>query len=404
MERNLKLMANKKYKGVSRDKQGRIYYQTEFARDPITNKRRRVKSYKDKNGNLFKTEKQAYDELCRVRVEFNERIEANECDLTFVDFMDEVFLPYYSKTVQGSTYRTALASFDLCKKQFPKKKLVDITVRDCEQFRLYLQDNFSPNYARGVWSRFKKALGYAERLEYIDTFPCGKLDNIKGERSKSEFWTLEDFQKVVASFDRSTYDGIYKHMVVWLYFMTGLRVSEGFSLLWSDIDLDKKLLHVQSTLEDLGKGNYIRKEQTKTEAGMRFVELDDLTVEVLKSWREVQVNNLDTDFVLARMDTPLHKTTLTRILQRQAKLVGVPEITGKGLRHSHDSFMINELGKDVLFVAARSGRVDKATTLNTYAHIYASKKARGGEEITNKLVEAGFVKPHHDPTTLLKEA
>lgn len=55
--------------------------------------------------------------------------------------------------------------------------------------------------------------------------------------------------------------------------------------------------------------------------------------------------------------------------------------------------MINELGKDVLFVAARSGRVDKATTLNTYSHIYASKKATGGKDITNHLIASGF-KPH----------
>lgn len=274
---------------------------------------------------------------------------------------------------------------------------MDITVRDCEEFRLYLQRSFSPNYARGVWSRFKKALGYAERLEYISDFPCKKLDNIKGERSRTEFWTLEDFQKVVESFDTSTYDGKCKKMIVWLYFTTGLRVSEGLSLIWSDIDLERKLLHVQSTLEDLGNGEYIRKERTKTEAGMRFIGLDDLTVEILKDWRIVQVNNEDHDFVLARMEAPLHKTTLTRILQRQAKAVGVPVITGKGLRHSHDSFMINELGKDVLFVAARSGRVDKATTLNTYVHIYASKKATDGIDITNRLLKQGL-NAHHAPT------
>lgn len=59
--------------------------------------------------------------------------------------------------------------------------------------------------------------------------------------------------------------------------------------------------------------------------------------------------------------------------------------------------MINELGKDVLFVAARSGRVDKATTLNTYAHIYASKKATGGIDITNRLLKQGL-NAHHAPT------
>lgn len=36
-------MANKKYKGIAKDKKGRIFYQTEFPRDPRTGKRRRAK-------------------------------------------------------------------------------------------------------------------------------------------------------------------------------------------------------------------------------------------------------------------------------------------------------------------------------------------------------------------------
>lgn len=390
---------SKKYRGIAKDNKGRIYYQTEFSKDPITGKRRRIKSYKNKIGQHFKTEKEAYDELCRIRVEYNSIQEMSlTSKILFIDFLDNIFLPYYKKTVQDSTFRTAKPTFDLCKNHFIEKKLSEISVRDCEEFRLFLQDNFKANYARGVWSRFKKILGYAERLEYISNFPCAKLDNIKGERSKSEFWTFDEFRKVVQSFETSTYDGLYKYMLVWLYFMTGLRVSEGLSLIWSDIDLNHKIIHVQSTLEDLGGGNYKRKERTKTEAGMRFIELDDLTTDILKRWRDVQFKNGETDYVLARTDTPLHKTTLTRILQRQAKKIGVPLITGKGLRHSHDSFMINELGKDVLFVAARSGRVDKATTLNTYAHVYASKKASGGEDITNHLMNVGLspLKPHQN--------
>ena len=70
MNRKELKMASKKYRGVSRDKQGRIYYQTEFKANDLTGKRQRKKSYKDQFGNPFKSEKQAYDELCRVRAEF----------------------------------------------------------------------------------------------------------------------------------------------------------------------------------------------------------------------------------------------------------------------------------------------------------------------------------------------
>ena len=234
-------------------------------------------------------------------------------------------------------------------------------------------------------------------MEYIELNPCSKLDNIRGERTTTSFWTIEDFRKAVNSFDRTTYQGAYYYTVVWLYFMTGLRVSEGFSLIWSDIDFESKLLHVQSTLEYDEDGNPFRKNKTNTEAGMRYVELDDMTLQTLKEWKEVQIRNSLDDFVLAREEVPMHKSTLTRLLKRVAKEQDLPAITGKGLRHSHDSFLINVLHKDVLYVSARSGRTDKATTLNTYAHIYAKKKAEGGREITKALESFGFENPTKTP-------
>lgn len=94
-------MANKKYRGVSRDKQGRIYYQTEFKANNITGKRQRKKSYKDQFGNPFRSEKQAYDELCRVRVEFQTKDNNDGYYLSFSQYMEEVYLPYYKQTVQA---------------------------------------------------------------------------------------------------------------------------------------------------------------------------------------------------------------------------------------------------------------------------------------------------------------
>ena len=382
-------MANKKYRGVSRDKQGRIYYQTEFKANNITGKRQRKKSYKDQFGNPFRSEKQAYDELCRVRVEFQMKDNNDGYYLSFSQYMEEVYLPYYKQTVQAVTYRTALTHHKMFVEIFGSKRLSEIDVRECEKFRIYLIEKYSPNYAKGVWIRFKHCIGYAERLGYIDEFPCKSLDNPKGKRPDTKFWTLEDLKKVVATFDLRDYEERHRFTAIWLYFFTGLRVSEGLSLIWSDIDFDKKLLHVQSTLEYEGNGVFTRKNQTKTSAGIRWIELDDETVNVLQKWRSIQVENDDDSYVLARFGKPLSKCTLSRILKRQAKKAGVEVISGKGLRHSHDSFLINVLGKDVLYVSQRSGRVDKATTLNTYAHIYESQKATGGKDITQALFKFG---------------
>lgn len=275
-------MASKKYRGVSRDKQGRIYYQTEFKANNITGKRQRKKSYKDQFGNPFRSEKQAYDELCRVRVEFQMKDNNDGYYLSFSQYMEEVYLPYYKQTVQAVTYRTALTHHKMFVEIFGSKRLSEIDVRECEKFRIYLIEKYSPNYAKGVWIRFKHCIGYAERLGYIDEFPCKSLDNPKGKRPDTKFWTLEDLKKVVATFDLRDYEERHRFTAIWLYFFTGLRVSEGLSLIWSDIDFDKKLLHVQSTLEYEGNGVFTRKNQTKTSAGIRWIELDDETVNVLQ--------------------------------------------------------------------------------------------------------------------------
>lgn len=379
---------SKKYKGVFRDSKGRIYCQTEF-KTSVSGKRQRFKRYRNIWGKSFSTEKEAYDELCRARVEFYDKFDYSDYNLSFEQYMLDVFLPYYKQTVQDSTYRTAVAQFETFIERFGKFKLRDIKPRDCEKFRLELINKYSANYAKCVWIRFKQCLGYAERMEYIKTFPCKCLDNPKGKRPDTKFWTFEEFKKVISTFDLTDYEDLHRFTTTWLYYMTGVRVSEGFSLLWSDIDKENKRIFVHSTLEALKGGIYNRKEQTKTEAGIRYIDLDDETIKVLERWRSIQVSNSDQDYILSKFGEPMVKSTLTRMLKRHAKLAGVPEITGKGLRHSHDSFMINVLKKDVLEVSQRSGRIDKATTLNTYSHYYNANNTTLGNEITLLLKQEG---------------
>lgn len=68
----------------------------------------------------------------------------------------------------------------------------------------------------------------------------------------------------------------------------------------------------------------------------------------------------------------------------------MPVITGKGLRHSHASYLINVLKKDILYVARRMGHADKSTTLNTYSHWFNALDKTVSEEITQNIKSAGL--------------
>lgn len=311
--------SSKKYKGVYCDNKGKIFYQIDLGIDPVTGKRVQKKARKNQYGKTFETMKEAYDELVRIKYEFANKVSLENYNMTFENYMNKIYLRAYKQKVQSVTYKTALPHHKLFIQYFGLKPLKAITPRDCEAFRLHIIENYSENYAKNLWSRFKACMGYAERLGYISNMPCKALDNPRGKHPETPFWTYAEFQTFIKSFDLHDYEELQRFTAIWLYYMTGVRVSEGLSLCWEDIDFDKKFLKVHTTLEKDENGNWYRKDQTKTPAGERLIELDDITIEVLQVWRKNQFANQDTDFIISRFGDPFCKSTICRIIKRKAQ-------------------------------------------------------------------------------------
>lgn len=83
------------------------------------------------------------------------------------------------------------------------------------------------------------------------------------------------------------------------------------------------------------------------------------------------------------------KSTLNNVLYKYADLAGVPHVNGRGLRHSHASYLIAELGADVLTVSKRLGHSSPAVTLKYYAHMFD----RNDELIADKMVGSMKLEP-----------
>lgn len=166
------------------------------------------------------------------------------------------------------------------------------------------------------------------------------------------------------------------------YYRTGVRVSEGFALTWDDIDLINEKARIYHTLYYKNKDDYQIKPYTKTRSGKRIITLDDELVQVLKAWRQEQLDHGVKQFVLSYDDRPMIKSTLNNVIHKFAKIAGVPSINGRGLRHSHASYLIAELGADVLTVSKRLGHSSPDVTLRYYSHMFA----RNDELIADKMV------------------
>jgi integrase len=152
--------------------------------------------------------------------------------------------------------------------------------------------------------------------------------------------------------------------------MTGVRVNEGTALWWNDVDFEKKQLRVHHMLVTKSRKNYIRKNHTKTVDGKRVLALDNDTLDLLRVWKERQAEHGNMDFIFSYDGLPMIKSTIARIIARYAKLAGAPVIQAKGLRHSHVSFLINELNASVLIVSKRLGHSSPDITLKHYAHLW----------------------------------
>lgn len=232
---------------------------------------------------------------------------------------------------------------------------------------------------------FRKSLDYAVILQYLNENISKRTKAISKGKTSVKYWSKEEFEKVLSVIYTNDF---YEHMcfvMIWLYYMTRIRVSEGLALTWDDVDLSRKKLRIHHTLEMQNQNNFIRKPYTKTENGMRTITLDNDTVSILKEWKNTQNRHGIEHFILSYTDLPLYRSTVQRIIERYATSAKVPVIQGKGLRHSHVSYLINEFNADILVVSQRLGHSSPEITLKHYAHLWSRNDEVIAEQMTGNI-------------------
>ncbi|HEM5314543.1 TPA: site-specific integrase [Streptococcus suis] len=382
-------MAKTNFQDVFIDPKGQFYYEVSLGNDKITGKRIKKKSRKNANGKKFTTAKEAYIEAIRVKNDYLQSSGYSNYDMTYEQFMNTTYLPFYESEVSPHTFSTRQPSLKLIIRRFGKKKLKDISVRDVQNFRTWLLSksgaDYSQAYANLTFGTFRKSLDFAVDMQFLETNVSMKVKAIPKGKTHAQYWTKQDFEDIIKHI---CIDKYYEHLcfvLLWLYFCTGLRVNEGTALWWNNIDFEKKQLTVNHMLIMKSKSNWTRQNHTKTDSGLRTISLDGDTVTVLKEWKERQTSLGNFNFVLSYDGNPMLKSTISRIIKRYAKLANVPQIQAKELRHSHASYLINELNASVLIVSKRLGHSSPEITLRHYAHLWSGVDKELADEMTGLI-------------------
>lgn len=353
---------------------GTYYFRANLGYHPITGKQ--IQKYRSG----FATKKEAREEYSRLILSSVKELDEKKKTVSFQTFIEDTYLLWYKTQVKESTYLNRYSTIQKHFAYFYKMATDEIEPIHVQSWQLELAKQFSPNYIHVVQGLLSLAFDRAIVLGIAKKNPSRIIGNIKSKKTQVDFWTLEEFQKVISLLYKSDYYEHYLFISFWVLFMTGMRIGEAAALLWSDIDFDTGLLSITKTMYYKSMDDF-KPVEPKTQASVRTIYVDADTIRELKAWQEVQKKVLkNCGYVLSYNGIPTSKYTLPRALEKLAELAGVHRIKIHALRHSHASLLIS-MGENPLLIKERLGHEKIQTTLGTYGHLYPNTNL----EVANKL-------------------
>lgn len=357
---------------------GTYYFRANLGYDTLTGKQ--IQKYQSG----FKTKKEAKTAYSKLLVSKPNEINKEKSTLTFKEYLDTIYKPWYKTQVKESTYDNRKYTIDTRLDYFDNMLIDKIGPLQVQAWQLELSKKYGQNYVRSIQGMFSRAMDRAVVLGLVKSNPAKVIGNVKKLKVKVDFWTLEEFEKVISQINTDDYYEHYLFITIWLLFMTGLRFGEACALQWVGLDFETGVLDISKSLYYKSLENY-KFVEPKTKASVRQIVLDEDTLHELSVWKNIQQKVVKTDFILSYNGTPSNKHAIPRAIEKYSKLAGVHRIKIHALRHSHASLLIS-LGENPLIIKDRLGHEDIETTLGTYGHLYPNSNY----EVATKL--KGLVK------------
>ena len=304
--------------------------------------------------------------------------------MTFKKFLDDYFIPDYKSQVRKRTFDMTQSKFKRLS-YFENMKLSDIQAPHVKQWQnAMFIEGLSNNYIRSVHQILQQVFDLAVKLDMLSNNVAKTVGNVKKDRPKVDFWTVEEFQLFISTFDKSNIYELLYFTTFWFFFMTGVRTSELQAIEWSKIDFEKGTALINCSMYYKSQKEWYLTD-TKSISGVRLLYLDDDTLEHLKYWKKAQSQIGECKFVFSIADSPLVKSTLKRVLKSHSDYAKIKSIRIHDLRHSHASFMLS-LGMNDLEMQNRLGHADIKTTLGTYSHLRPNAMKEVATRMTGKVV------------------
>ncbi|KSV60067.1 hypothetical protein ASU35_17465 [Acetivibrio ethanolgignens] len=281
-----------------------------------------------------------------------------------------------------------------------KNKIGDITTKDIQELIDNRANPISKDIKPLAMSGLKKILqllrpcfNTAIQEEILYKNPCDNVilpkESCIQTETKKQFSLsdeeIERFKKAALSKYKTTHEYCSRDGFILLFMMNlGLRVGEVLALEWDDFDFNNKIVYINKTVQsnvmnfETGKSGTLIKKSTKTNAGIRILNLNDNVVEYLEELRKYNNrNNISSKYLCCtRVGTINSARNLQRSLDRILMKAQInKKVTLHTLRHTFGSVLLRK-GVNIEVVSKLMGHANINITYNKYIHSIKEEEAK----------------------------
>lgn len=243
-------------------------------------------------------------------------------------------------------------------------------------------DGMAAQTVQRIHSLICEVFKYAEMEMIVTVNPAKRVRPPRLTPATPNYFQPEQVAAILAAADK---EPIQWRTMVYMFALTGARRGEVASVKWSNLDLGKKQVKINSSLLYLPETGVLDG-QTKTR-NTRFVPLPDEMMQILRKLRLWQTEQRllwgdqweNSDYIFTReRGGMMNPTSINNKFNRFAKKYGFPHINPHAFRHTAASIMISE-GADIVSVSKVLGHATPVTTERIYAHeIEEAKQTAAG--------------------------
>ena len=265
-----------------------------------------------------------------------------------------------------------------------------VATKICEYYNLEFDDYFDEivkikQYSQETIKGYRRVLrtifNEAVRFEWITKNPvCGTKvsagnsnTSLRPVTEKAVF-SIAETKEFLKAIDSLGEEHINNKIMIKLMLLTGIRNAELHGLRWSDIDFEKKLIHIKrNRLYSKRLGTYEKCPKTKTSE--RDIPLSDGLIADLKvymDWFRLADdefdNKLDNYYLAVNiMREPESVHHIGSWLKKFEERNGFKAVTCHGLRHTYCSMLLSQ-NVPIQTVSKYMGHSDSSITLQVYSH------------------------------------